>query len=78
MDCGVGVAARGYSLGSRLCRWPGAFITKGGNFVVVVVVVVTTVVCVAGAKESCPSVLYAGTSCTDLEGRAKSVAFSGG
>jgi hypothetical protein len=37
----------------------GALITKGGNLVVVVVVVVTTVVCVAGAKENCPSVLSA-------------------
>jgi len=34
----------------------------------VVVVVVTTVVWVAGANESCPSVLYGGTSCIGLVG----------
>ena len=54
-DGGVGVVAKGYSLGSKSCRWRGPFNTKGGNVVVVVVVVVTTVVVVAGAKEKCAS-----------------------
>lgn len=40
---------------------------KGGNFVVVVVVVVTTVVCVAGAKDSCPSKVFGGTGCDNCE-----------
>lgn len=41
---------------------------RGGNEVVVVVVVVTTVVCVAGAKERWPSVVYDSTLDGVLEG----------
>ena len=58
IDCGVGEAAKGYSLESSSCKWRGAFIIKGGKLVVVVVVVVTTVVCVAGANENSPRRLY--------------------
>lgn len=51
-DEGVGVEARGYSLGSRSRVARGDLMMRGGNVVVVVVVVVTTVVRVAGAKEN--------------------------
>ena len=52
----MGDAANGYNLGSRSFTRRGR-IRNGGNWVVVVVVVVTTVVCVAGAKDSCPTVV---------------------
>ena len=55
IEGGVGVAASGYSLGSKASRRRGAFTMRGGKLVVVVVVVVTTVVCVAGAKDIWPS-----------------------
>lgn len=58
----MGLAASGYCLRFNSCIRRGGRIRNGGNLVVVVVVVVTTVVCVAGAKDNCPSKLFRSTS----------------